>query len=63
MLNTNLYLKTLYLKFKFRQFGAEIKILSDLLENVYTSQLEGTEYESDIGNLSRHLTVHLIEIN
>ena len=54
MLNTNLYLKILYLKFKFRQFGAEIKILSDLLENVYTSQLEGTEYESDIGNLSRH---------
>ena len=41
-------------KFKFRQFGANIKISSDLLENMYTSQFEGTEYESDIGDLNRH---------
>ena len=43
MLNTNLYLKILYLKFKFRQFVAKIKISPDLLENVYTSQFEGAE--------------------
>ena len=61
VLNTNLYLKILYLKFKFRQFGAKIKI--PLLENVNTSQFEGAEYESYIGDLSRHYTIHLIEIN
>ena len=44
----NLYLKILYLKSKFRQVGAKIKISSDLLENVYTSQFEDAEYESDI---------------
>ena len=48
VLNTNLYLKILYLKSKFRQVGAKIKISSDLLENVYTSQFEDAEYESDI---------------
>ena len=63
MLNTDLYLKILYLKFKFRQFGAKIKIQSALLENVNTSQFEGAEYESDISDLSRHYTIHLIEIN
>ena len=31
----------------------------DLLENVYTSQFEGAEYESDIGDLSKHYTIHL----
>ena len=63
MLNTNLYLKILYLRFKFRQFGAKIKISSELLENVHTSQFEGAEYGSDIGDISRHYTIHLIEIN
>ena len=63
VLNTNLYLKILYLKFKFRQFGAKIKISSDLLKNVCTSQFEGAEYESDIGDINRHYTVHLIEMN
>ena len=63
MLNTNQYLKILYLKSKFRQFGAKIKISSALLENVNTSQFEGAECESDIGDLSRHDTIHLIEIN
>ena len=59
VLNTNLYLKILYLKFKFRQFGAKIKMSFDLLENVYTSQFEGAEYESDIGDLSKHYTIRL----
>ena len=63
MLNTNLYLKILYPKLKFKQFGAKIKISSDLLEKMYISQFEGAEYESDIGVLSRHYTIHLIEIN
>ena len=27
-------------------FGAKIKTSSELLENVYTSQFEGAEYES-----------------
>ena len=63
VLNTNLYLKILHLKFKFRQFGARSKILSDLSENVYTSQFDGAEYISDIGNLRHHYTIHLIEIN
>ena len=63
MLNTNLYLKILYLKFKFRQSGAKSKISSDLLENVYTSQFEIAEYESDIGDLSWHYTIHLVEIS
>ena len=63
MLNTNLYLTILYLHFKFRQLGAKIKISSDLLENVYTSQFEGAEYKSDIGDLSRPCTIHLIKIN
>ena len=40
----------LYLKSKFRQFGAKTKT-SDIFKNVYTSQFEGTEYESDIGIL------------
>ena len=62
MLNANLYLKILHLKFKFRQFGDKIKISSDLLEDGYTSQSEGAEYESDIGDLSRRYTVHLTEI-
>ena len=63
VLNTNLYLKILYLKFKFRQFGAKIKISSNLVEYVYTSQFEDAEYESDIGDLSQHCTIHLIKIN
>ena len=46
----NLHLKILCLKFKFRQFGAKIKISSDLPEIVYTSQFEGAEDESDIGD-------------
>ena len=29
----------------------KIKILLDLLENVYASQFESAEYESDIGTL------------
>ena len=32
----------LYLTTKFKQTGAKIKISSDLLENVCTSQFEGT---------------------
>ena len=63
MLNTNLYLKILYLKFKIRQLGAKIKISSNFLENVYISQFEGAKYESDIGDLTQHYTIHLIEIN
>ena len=63
VLNTNLYLKILYQKFKLRQFGAKSKISSDLLENVYTSQFEGAEYESDIGDLSWYYAIYLIEIN
>ena len=59
----NLYLKILYPKFKFRQFGAKSKISSDLLQNMYTSQFDGAEYKSDIGNLRWHHTIHLIEIN
>ena len=55
-------LKVLYLKFKFRQFGAKIKILSNLLENVYTSQFEDAGHESE-SNLTWHYTTHLIEIN
>ena len=39
------------------QFGDKIKISFDLLEDGYTSQSEGAEYESDIGDLSRHYTV------
>ena len=46
MLNANLYLKILHLKFKFRQFGYKIKISSHLLEDEYTSQFEGAECES-----------------
>ena len=41
----------MYLKFKFRQFGAKIKISSDLIKNDCYSQFEGAEYESDIGIL------------
>ena len=41
------YLKLLYLKSKFRQFGAKIKISSDLYANMYTSQFESAEYEFD----------------
>ena len=59
MLNANLYLKILHLKFKFMQFGYKIKISSDLLEDAYTSQFEGAGYESDIGDLSRHYTVSI----
>ena len=44
-------LDILYLKSKFRQISAKIKTSSDLLENLYTSQFEGAEYESDIGIL------------
>ena len=62
VLNANLYLKILHLKFKFKQFVDKIKISSDLLEDAYTSQFEGAGYESDIGDLSRHYTVHLTEI-
>ena len=51
VLNTNLSLlfkvKNLYLRSKFRQFGAKIKILPDLLENVYASQFEGASNKSD----------------
>ena len=50
--NTNLtlmlYLKILYLKSKFRLFGAKIKISSNLLENIYTTQFESAKYKSDI---------------
>ena len=35
----------LYVKSNFRQFGAKIKISSDLLENVNTSQYEEAECE------------------
>ena len=45
------------------QFGYKSKISSDPLEDVYTSQFEGAEQESDIGDLSRHYTVHLTEMN
>ena len=38
-------------------------MLSTLLENVNTNQFEGAEYESDIGDLSQHYTIHLIEIH
>ena len=37
-----LLLKVLYLNSKFKQIGVEIKIYSDLLENVCTSEFEGT---------------------
>ena len=39
------------LKSKFGQNGPKIKIPSDLLENLYSSQLEGNECEFDIGIL------------
>ena len=41
-----MYLKILYLKSKFRQFGAKIKTSSCFLENVYTSQFESAEFKS-----------------
>ena len=41
----------LYLKSGFRQFGAKIKISSELLENKYTSQFESAEYKSGAGIL------------
>ena len=45
MLNTNRtnHIKILYLKSKFRQFGAKITISLDLLQNMPTSQIEGPE--------------------
>ena len=48
-------MKVLDLQSKFRQFGVEIKISSDLLENQYTNQFEGAEYESDIGILQFYI--------
>ena len=42
-----LHLKILYLKSKFRQFGAKINFSSDLFENMCTSQFESAEYEFD----------------
>ena len=41
-INLMLLLKVLYLNSKFKQIGVEIKIYSDLLENVCTSEFEGT---------------------
>ena len=39
--------KFMEVRAKFMQVRAKIKILSDLLENVCTSQFEGAAYESD----------------
>ena len=33
-------------KSKFRHFGPKIQIWSDLFENMYNRQFEGTEYKS-----------------
>ena len=41
-INLMLLLKVLYLNSKFKEIGVDIKIYSDLLENVYTSEFEGT---------------------
>ena len=41
-INLMLLLKVLYLNSKFKQIGFDIKIYSDLLENVCTSEFEGT---------------------
>ena len=41
-INLMLLLKVLYLNSKFKQIGVDIKIYSDLLENVCTSEFEGT---------------------
>ena len=41
-INLMLLLKALYLNSKFKEIGADIKIYSDLLENVCTSEFEGT---------------------
>ena len=40
-------LKTLYLPYKFRQFGTKIKILSYLLKNKHTDQFKGAGKELD----------------
>ena len=41
-INLMLLLKVLYLNSKFKEIGVDIKIYSDLLENVCTSEFEGT---------------------
>ena len=41
-INLMLLLKALYLNSKFKEIGVAIKIYSDLLENVCTSEFEGT---------------------
>ena len=41
------------------QFGAKSKISSDLLENVYASQLKYGEYESDCFSFSQNLRLIL----
>ena len=41
-INLMLLLKVLYLNSKFKEIGVGIKIYSDLLENVCTSEFEGT---------------------
>ena len=41
-INLMLLLKVLYLNSKFKQIGVDIEIYSDLLENVCTSEFEGT---------------------
>ena len=38
----------MFLKSKFREFVAKIKISSNLLENVYTGQFEDTGKKSDL---------------
>ena len=50
ILDTNLTLvfKDFYLKSKFRLIGVKNKISPNLLENIYTCQFEGAEYESHI---------------
>ena len=45
--NLTLIFKDFIFKIKVRQIGANIKISLDLLENVYSSQFEGAECESN----------------
>ena len=40
-------LYTAHVKSKYRQFGGKVKSSSDLLENVYTRQIESAKYKSD----------------
>ena len=56
------HLKMLYLKSKFRQFGNKIKISSDVLKNVYTSQFQGAGYESYWFWFQQKFTINIIPL-